>query len=94
MWRSLWDKAEKGRHLYSINTMVNNVLKIKALNRKDERLIHHFRLVKCNLNYYKYLIRKHDTGLCVECQTIETIEHFLLSCPKYERQRRRMYTEH
>lgn len=91
MWQSLWDKAENGRHLYSINKDVNNVFKIKGLNRKDERLIHQFRLGKCNLNYYKYLIRKHDTGLCVECQTIETIEHFLLSCPKYERQRRRMY---
>ena len=91
MWQSLWDKAENGRHLHSINKNVNNVFKIKGLNRKDERLIHQFRLGKCNLNYYKYLIRKHDTGLCVECQTIETIEHFLLSCPKYERQRRRMY---
>ena len=91
MWQNLWDREEKGRHLYGINRDVNNIFKIKGFNRKDERLIHQFRLGKCNLNYYKYLNKKHNTGLCDECQLIETIDHFLLVCPKYDRQRNRMY---
>ena len=64
---------------------------IRGFNRTEERILHQFRLGKCKLNYYKYILKKHETGLCDNCNVFETIEHFLLSCPRYNIQRRRMF---
>ena len=36
-------------------------------------------------------MQKHETGLCDNCNVFETIEHFFLTCPRYDKQRRRMY---
>ena len=87
----LWETAEKGRYLYNIQRDVKYTCMIKGFCRKDERILHQFRLGKCRLNYYNYSINRHDTGLCDDCHIFETIEHFMLLCPKYERQRNRMY---
>ena len=90
-WQKSWDTDEKGRHLYYIQRDVKQIFMIRGFNRKEERILHQFRLGKCRLNYYKYLLKKHETGFCNNCNVFETIEHFILSCPKYERQRNRMY---
>ena len=63
-WQISWDSEEKGRYLYDIQRDVKQRFIIRGFNRKEERILHQFRLGKCKLNYYKYILKKHETGLC------------------------------
>ena len=90
-WQISWDSEEKGRYLYDIQRDIKQMFIIRGFNRKEERILHQFRLGKCRLNYYKYILKKHETGLCDNYNVFETIEHFILTCPRYDKQRRRMY---
>ena len=84
-----WDYSERGRDLYGIQKVVNGGLKLKSnLNRRDEVLLHQIRLGKCKLNYYKFLINNHESGLCDICMKNETVEHFIIQCKKYENERK------
>ena len=40
------------------------------------------------MNYYLFQINQHNSGLCEVCQEFETIEHFILYCSKYDKERR------
>ncbi len=51
------------------------------------------RIGHSNLNSTLHIIGKHPTGFCEYCQSLETIEHVLLSCKRYEEQRRIMMEE-
>ena len=41
----------------------------------------------CRLNSHLYRIGTKESPNCGHCQTQETVEHFLISCPQYESQR-------
>ena len=87
-WQCRWNSSLKGRYLYSIQKNVRDTFPTKTFTRGEEKIIHQFRLGKCNLNYYLYLIKRHENGLCPECNENETIDHFLFTCKKYETLRR------
>ena len=89
-WQFQWEFSLNGRHLWQIQSDVKNTRNTQGLNRKEEVIIHQMRLGKCKLNNYQHIINKHEDGLCTYCKISETIEHFLLHCKKYERERRIM----
>ena len=90
IWQAQWESSSKGRHLFSIQPNVAETVSYQGLIRFEETMIHRLRLGKCKLNYYLYKYNQHENGLCSHCQVSETIEHFLLQCKKYERERRTM----
>ncbi len=51
------------------------------------------RIGHSNLNSTLHIIGTHPTGFCEYCETLETIQHVLLNCRRYEEQRRIMTEE-
>ena len=92
IWQAQWEGSIKGRYLFDIQSKVDKTINLKGLSRKDEKIIHQFRLGQCKLNHYLFTINQHENGLCSSCSEPETIEHFLLNCSKYNFERSVMQT--
>ena len=88
IWQTEWNSSENGRFLYSLHNNVTKPIHRQGLSRREECLIQQLRVGKCRLNYYLFQINQHVSGLCEVCQEVETIEHFILHCSKYDRERR------
>jgi len=84
-WRKL-------RHVDS--TMPSNRYRKMAdsLSRKHSGLLIQLRTGHAPLNKHLYNIKSADTPICPACEDAhETVHHFLLSCPVYERHRRDLF---
>lgn len=55
-------------------------------NRKEE-IITRMRIRHCRLNKYLHVIGKHISGKCEYCNIIESVEHVVLECKKYDNER-------
>ena len=58
-----------------------------TVSRRYSRIFFRITTGHCGLNHHLHRIGKHENGLCERCGTEETIEHFILKCPKYENHR-------
>lgn len=87
IWQYEWEISEKGRDLFNIQENVGKHIKVQGYSRKEMILLHQIRLGKCRLNYYLYVIKQHENGMCDICNVPETIEHYLSNCTKYNRER-------
>ena len=87
-WQTEWNFSERGRYLYAIQDKVAQQVYRKGLSRKEECLILQMSVGKCRLNYYLFQIKQHSSGLCEACKVYETIEHYILLCSKYDKERR------
>lgn len=90
IWQAEWEASAKGRYLFELQPEVNKGVKLTGLCRSEEKIVHQLRLGKCRLNYYMYLIKQHDNGLCEECNVMETIDHYLVTCQRYNFERKMM----
>uniref|UniRef100_A0A3B5QAR3 Reverse transcriptase domain-containing protein n=1 Tax=Xiphophorus maculatus TaxID=8083 RepID=A0A3B5QAR3_XIPMA len=91
-WQKRWDEEKTGRWFYKIQKIVGERRNGRR-NRKEERVITRLRFGHTGLNYTLFKIKKHDNGKCDYCGKYETIEHVILECHKYERERRYMRRE-
>lgn len=85
-WQEQWNTSNTGRHLHALQNTVGTVRTCRG-SAKEEGIITRLRLGHTGLNITLHLINKHPTGLCDNCTEIESVEHVLLHCPKYNRQR-------
>lgn len=84
-WQTLWTTADVGSHYRNIEPNVCPAIKFKDPCRKKERMISRLRFGHCLLNSGLYKIGRHENGICQWCNTEkETVEHYLLKCPKQE----------
>ncbi|MFG1588230.1 RNase H family protein [Staphylococcus aureus] len=82
LWQQRWDNSTESRHYKSIVSKVSSKSQFESVNRSKEKLISRFRLGKCALNRYLFIIGKHPTGKCTRCpEEDETPIHFLMECP-------------
>ena len=58
-------------------------------NRKEEAVITRLRLGHTELNSTLHSIGKHPTGKCRLCDHPESVQHVLMECKGYERERER-----
>jgi len=83
-WQQSWDASNKGRHFYSIVPSVTRKTITTHSSRAKEVALTRLRLGKCKLNHYLHKMNLHmnlhSDGLCKECKTPETIDHYLLQC--------------
>ena len=79
-WQNSWTNGSTGRQYYKIEPKVTGGVKYVNKRRGKEVKITRLRLGKCCLNAYLHEIKKHNDGLCVKCNKLETVEHFLLEC--------------
>ena len=89
-WQQLLEQEHKGRHLFSIASRVTDSVNIckrgglvvgKRLLFLEWELVAHFWTALCLFS-----------GLC-SCQEPETVQHVLMSCRKYDRQRQELLRE-
>jgi len=78
-WQQSCYNATKGRHLYEIQSNVDRSRSMGA-KRKEQVIIRRLRIGHSNLNSTLWIIGKHPTGMCEQCQEAETVEHVLTKC--------------
>ena len=68
---------------------------IADLDRRQASIIFQLRMGHIGLNHHLFRIRKSDTLVCPNCQsiTVETVKHFLLDCPFYQHERHALRTK-
>jgi ribonuclease HI len=86
MWQQKWDKESKGRHLYNIQNKVG-VERSKYGSRKEDAIISRLRIGHTCLNYSLFIIGKRVSENCDKCGLPETVEHVLIHCIEYNRER-------
>ena len=62
------------------------------LSRKYAYILFRMATGHCKLNQHLHRIACHVNGECDNCHTPETIDHFILTCPKYEDMRQDLMT--
>ena len=80
-WQCLWEETNSPLRDFQHNVCSTYICHLK--DRRGESIIHCLRMGNIGLNNNLFKINLHDTGLCNHCNTLETVEHFLCSCPKY-----------
>lgn len=74
------DQAAPGKHIRKLYDM---------LTRTDAAVLSQLRAGYCGLNSYLYSIKRAETKECT-CGSDETVEHFLLQCPRWDTERQRL----
>ncbi|XP_041928461.1 uncharacterized protein LOC121693224 [Alosa sapidissima] len=92
IWQAEWDKEKKGRHLYNIQ---KNILNNKPMypNRQEEVWFTRMRIGHTGLNNSLHVVNKHPTGKCEFCGMREDVDHVLLKCLRFSRQREKLKRE-
>lgn len=86
IWQKEWNEGTKGRHFYCIQGKVGSERR-RFGNRKEDVLVTRMRIGHCLLNQCLQRIGKHENGNCDKCGLAETVEHVLIECEAYERER-------
>ena len=88
-WQEMWEKTEKGRHLFNYRNKVGLNLDHKYQSTKGEISIIQLRTGYVRLNEYLQKTNIVESNKC-QCSHIESISHYLLECPLYENQREKL----
>ena len=95
-WKIGWETdKDTAKHLRRITskTEAQNSYKIYngITNRSDVALLSRLRTGHCSLNEYLHRFHHEDSPEC-SCGSgaIETVEHFLVHCPKYDKERAKL----
>ena len=92
-WQQSWDGEERGRHYYQFQSKVNGGRKFSNGSRREEVIITRLKLGHSALNKTLQVMGKHPTGLCDHCQEEESVEHVIMNCNLYQRERETMMEE-
>ena len=88
-WQEMWDKTEKGRHLFNYRNKVGLNLEHKYQSTKGEISVIQLWTGYVRLNEYLQKTNTVESNKC-QCSQIESIGHYLLECPLYENQREKL----
>jgi len=81
----MWTACFYGQFYQKIEPKVYFRIKYHDNNRKNEKTITRLHFGKCLLNDYLAKMKITDSDKCTSCETaVESVEHFLLSCPHSE----------
>ena len=93
-WQHQWENSDRGRSYMYFKYHLN----ISEKCRKDfpskpvSAIITGLRSGFIPLNHYKHLTNQIDSPNCL-CSESETVHHYLLQCPNYEKEREGLRTE-
>ena len=94
-WKIAWkNKNDSAKHLRRITTKIEaqNSHKIyDGIKRSDVAQLSRLRTGHCSLNQYLHRFHYEESPEC-SCGSgaIETVEHFLIHCPKYDKERSKL----
>lgn len=81
LWQTRWENSPNS-HYRRITNLVSQSFNC-TLQRPKEKIIRQLRLGVLGLNEDLGRMKIHPTGHCDFCQEIETVEHYIVKCPKY-----------
>ena len=90
IWQEEWQESNSPLRQIQPTVPPNYQL---ALTRQEETIIHRLRVGIIGLNEELFKLGRHESGHCNNCQEMETMEHFLTSCPHYIIPRSMLLTE-
>ena len=85
-WQERWEKAETGRDLFDFRPRVDFKIKHVFDSASGERVVAQLRTGYAKLNEYLHTVSVVDCNKC-QCGEIESVSHYLLFCPLYEKER-------
>ena len=86
-WKDEVNVTQKGKFLREIMETINQQQIIKFKERRMEIVFHRLRIGHVGLKQYMYRFNMSTEEECSECKTVESVEHYLLKCKKYNRER-------
>ena len=92
MWQTEWDKEKRDRHLYNVQRDISRS-KTSYINRQEEVWFSRMRIGHTGLNSSLLVINKHPSGTCKCCGVRENVEHVMLRCGGFSRQREKLGQE-
>ena len=88
-WQEMWEKSDKGRHLFQLRSKVDFKLDHTFQSSLGEKIITQLRTGYTELNEYLQKSNIKKDANC-ECGEKESINHYLLECENYENEREQM----
>ena len=79
-WQEMWEKTEKGRHLFRFRPKVEFKFKNTFVSSFGESIISQLRTGYVGLNEYLHICSLKESGNC-ECGEKESVSHYPLSAP-------------
>ena len=86
-WISNTDMTRKGLFLRNIRDKFRQSIPINLRKRKEEVALHRLHIGHAGVNKHLFRFNMREDYVCDTCNVDDTIEHFMLHCSKYERQR-------
>ena len=88
-WQEMWEKPDKGRHLFQLRSKVDFKLDHTFQSSLGEKIITQLRTGFTELNEYLQKCNIKNDANC-ECGEKESVNHYLLECENYENEREQM----
>ena len=92
-WKEQVIQTNTGSFLSSMTEEIADTSWIKASSRQLEKSITRLRIGHVGLNKHLFRFEMADSPQCRACSVPETVEHFLLICPSYQREREKILQE-
>ena len=97
-WKRRWKVSPRAKSLHSIDKSApsKKFLKLtKDLNCSQASIVMQLRTGHIGLNPHLFCIKKAESPSCPHCKgiTVETVKHFLLDCPSYQRERHKLQSK-
>ena len=86
-WKDEVNVTQKGKFLRDIVDDINQKQIIKFNERRMEIVFHRLRIGHVGLKQYLFRFGMSIEEECSQCKTVESVEHYLLNCKKYDNER-------
>lgn len=83
-WQTFQDSCQTGQHFHKVQKSIKKYKIIHNISRREQVILTHLRTGHLNLNH-----TLHNTGLCEVCLIVETVEHVMMVCNVYEREKKK-----
>ena len=89
LWQEHWTHTSLATQLRRIKPQVENWSSVNRKSRREEKTLARIRLGH-TVYTHNYIYSKEPRPMCIACNHPLSVEHILIQCPNYRRQRRRM----
>ena len=92
-WRMNVEMSGNGTFLNKIRERIGSYPRIELKNRRVDVAINRLRMGHAGVQAYLARFGMADSKLCGTCHKIDTVEHYMLKCQKYRRERMELERE-
>ena len=90
-WQRQYDAVKEETHIGSVKPTIGHWPWATFKNRPTETAVARLRIGHTILNESMHRFNQADSPLCNRCSTPESIEHYLMTCRRFEQERRKLF---